>query len=119
MNDFDHELSRRLDELRVAGLYRELRRVNSCDSTRIEIDGRMLLNFASNDYLGLANHPELTLAASEAAERYGAGARASPLICGSLAPHNTLDEMLAAFKGTEAALSFSTGYAAAIGAICA
>jgi len=52
-------------------------------------------------------------------ERYGAGAGASRLICGSLAPHQELDETLAAFKGTEAALTFSTGYAAAIGTICA
>jgi len=78
-----------------------------------------MLNFSSNDYLGLANHPALKLAATQAIERYGAGAGASRLICGSLAVYHELDEALAAFKSTEAALSFSTGYAAALGTICA
>jgi 8-amino-7-oxononanoate synthase len=119
MTDLDQELGKRLKEVRAAGLYRELRRVDSCKTTHIEIDGKTLLNFASNDYLGLANHPELIEAACEAAEEYGAGSKASPLISGFLRPHKELDEALADFKGTEAALSFSTGYAAAIGTICA
>jgi len=119
MNDFDHELTQRLAAVRQQGLWRELRRVDSPQSPRVEIGGRTLLNFSSNDYLGLANEPALKEAAITAVERYGAGAGASRLICGSLAPHQELDEALAVFKGTEAALSFSTGYAAAIGAICA
>ena len=119
MNSFDRELTQRLDGIRQQGLLRELRRVDSPQSPRIEIGGRTLLNFSSNDYLGLANEPALKEAAIKAVERYGAGAGASRLICGSLAPHQELDETLAAFKGTEAALSFSTGYAAALGAICA
>ena len=119
MNDFDRELTQRLAAVRQQGLLRELRRIDSPQSPRIEIGGRTLLNFSSNDYLGLANEPALKEAAIKAVERYGAGAGASRLICGSLAPHQELDETLAAFKGTEAALSFSTGYAAAIGAICA
>jgi 8-amino-7-oxononanoate synthase len=119
MNAFDRELTQRLDGIRQQGLLRELRRVDSPQSPRIEIGGRTLLNFSSNDYLGLANEPALKEAAIKAVERYGAGAGASRLICGSLAPHQELDETLAAFKGTEAALSFSTGYAAALGAICA
>jgi 8-amino-7-oxononanoate synthase len=105
--------------LREQGLYRELRRVDTPQSPRIEIGGKTLLNFSSNDYLGLANDPALKEAAVKAIERYGAGAGASRLICGSLAPHDELDEALAAFKGTEAALSFSTGYATALGTICA
>ena len=105
--------------MRQQGLFRELRRVDSPQSPRIEIGGRTLLNFSSNDYLGLANDPALKEAAIKAVERFGAGAGASRLICGSLAPHHELEEALAAFKGTEAALSFSTGYAAAIGTICA
>jgi 8-amino-7-oxononanoate synthase len=116
-NDFDRELTQRLAALREQGLLRELRRVDSPQSPRIEIGGRTLLNFSSNDYLGLANELALKEAARMAVERYGAGAGASRLICGSLAPHHELDESLAAFKGTEAALSFSTGYAAAIGTI--
>ena len=119
MNDFDRELTQRLDAVRQQGLLRELRRVDSPQAPRIEIGGQTLLNFSSNDYLGLANEPALKEAAIKAVERYGAGAGASRLICGSLAPHQELDETLAAFKGTEAALSFSTGYAAALGAICA
>ena len=119
INEFDHELTQRLDAVRQQGLLRGLRRVDSPQAPRIEIGGRTLLNFSSNDYLGLANEPALKEAAIRAVERYGAGAGGSRLICGSLAPHQELDETLAAFKGTEAALSFSTGYAAAIGAICA
>src|SRR5450756_1480904 len=119
VNDFDRELNQRLATLREQGLHRELRRVDSPQGPRIEIGGRMLLNFSSNDYLGLANHPALKEAAIRAVEKFGAGAGASRLICGSLAPFHELEETLAAFKGTEAALSFSTGYAAAIGTITA
>lgn len=119
MSGFDQELDRRLETIRSQGLYRELRRIDSPQSARIELNGKLLLNFSSNDYLGLANEPALKTAAIEAIERYGAGAGASRLICGSLAPHHELDEALASFKGTEAALSFSTGFAAAMGVICA
>jgi 8-amino-7-oxononanoate synthase len=119
MNDFDCELTQRLDVVRQQGQLRELRRIDSPQAPGIEIAGRKLLNFSSNDYLGLANEPALKEAAIRAVERYGAGTGASRLICGSLAPHEELDEVLAAFKGTEAAVSFSTGYVAAIGTICA
>jgi 8-amino-7-oxononanoate synthase len=119
MTDFERELAQRLDALREQGLFRELRRVDAPQSPRLEIGGRTLLNFSSNDYLGLANEPALKEAAIRAVERFGAGAGASRLICGSLAPHHELEETIAAFKGTPAALSFATGYAAALGAICA
>jgi 8-amino-7-oxononanoate synthase len=119
LRSFQQELNRRLEALRDRGLSRQLRRVNSPQSSQLEIDGRVLLNFSSNDYLGLANHPDLKQAAIQAVERFGAGAGASRLISGSLGPHQELDETLASFKGTEAALSFSTGYAAALGTICA
>src|SRR5579862_7161221 len=79
----------------------------------------MLLNFSSNDYLGLANDPRLRHAAVEAVEKFGAGSGACRLICGSLAPHHELEEAIARFKQTEAALSFSSGYATAVGTICA
>jgi 7-keto-8-aminopelargonate synthetase-like enzyme len=114
---FDQELARRLAELRDHGLYRELRRIDSPQGPRIRVGGQALLNFSSNDYLGLAAEPALEEAARQALEQYGAGAGASRLICGSLAPHHQLEEALAAFKGTQAALSFSTGYAAALGTI--
>jgi len=119
MNQFVEELDQRLATLAEQGLRRELRRVDSAQGPRITIGGKTLLNFSSNDYLGLANHPALKEAATTAIETFGAGAGASRLICGSLAPFHELEETLAAFKGTEAALTFSTGYAAAIGTICA
>src|SRR6266566_6871030 len=119
MKAFNHELSKRLASLREQNLYRELRRIDSPQSARIEVDGQPMLNFSSNDYLGLANHPALKEAAIQAIEKYGAGAGASRLVCGSLAPHHELEQAIAAFKGTEAAIAFASGYAAALGTICA
>ena len=119
MNPFDDTLNQRLEALREQGLRRELRRVDSPQGPRIKIGGQTCLNFSSNDYLGLANHPALKEAAIKAVEKFGAGAGASRLICGSLAPFHELEETLADFKKTEAALTFSTGCAAAIGTICA
>jgi 8-amino-7-oxononanoate synthase len=118
MNALDEELSSRLKDVREQGLYRELRRIDSPQGPRIEMDGKSYLNFSSNDYLGLANDPALKEAAVDAVKKFGAGAGASRLLCGSLAPHHILEETLAAFKGAPAALSFSSGYAAAAGAIC-
>jgi len=117
MSGFESELRSRLDSLQEAGLYRELRDVDSPQSRQISIEGQTFLNFSSNDYLGLANHPALRESAIQAVERFGAGSGASRLICGSLAPHQELERTLANLKGTQAALSFSTGYAAAIGTI--
>ena len=111
------ELNQRLSVLGEQGLRRELRRVDTAQGPRIEIGGKSLLNFSSNDYLGLANHPALKEAAVKAVEKFGAGAGASRLICGSLAPFHELEETLAAFKDTEAALTFANGYAAALGTI--
>jgi len=119
VTDFDFQLAAELASLREADLLRELRRVGSLAGTRVTLDGRGLLNFSSNDYLGVASHPALKEAASMAVEKWGAGSGASRLVCGSLAVHHELEEALAAFKGTEAALTFSTGYAAAQGAITA
>jgi 8-amino-7-oxononanoate synthase len=117
VDQFNAALNERLAAIREQGLYRELRRIDSPQSPRIEISGKTFLNFSSNDYLGLANEPAIKEATIKAVENFGAGAGASRLICGSLAPHHELDEALAAFKGAAAALSFSTGYAAAIGTI--
>ena len=119
MISFASELQQRLAAIRAQGLLRELRQVDSPQGPRINIGEREFLNFSSNDYLGLANHPALKAAAIKATEQYGAGAGASRLICGSLAPFHELEETLANFKNTEAALTFSTGYAAAIGTITA
>lgn len=117
MSAFIEELHRRLAELAARGLRRELRRVDSPPGPWIEVGGRRLLNFSSNDYLGLATHPALVEAAARAAREWGAGAAASRLICGSLAPHHELEAALARFKGVEAALGFATGYATALGAL--
>jgi 8-amino-7-oxononanoate synthase len=119
MNPFDKELNQRLAALNGQGLRRELQRVDSAQSPRIKIGGKTFLNFSSNDYLGLANHPALKEAAIKAVEKFGAGAGGSRLICGSLAPFHELEETLAKFKDTGSALTFSTGYAAALGTICA
>jgi 8-amino-7-oxononanoate synthase len=117
VTSFTNGLDQRLAVLREQNLFRELRRVDSAQGPCIEIGGRTFLNFSSNDYLGLANHSDLKAAAVRAIEKFGAGAGASRLICGSLVPFHELEENLAAFKQTEAALVFSTGYAAAFGAI--
>ena len=117
MKAFDEQLNQQLAAIREQGLYRELRRVDSPQSPHIQIDDQPLLNFSSNDYLGLANEPVVKEAAKQAIEEFGAGSGASRLICGSLAPHHQLELTLADFKGTEAALTFSSGYATAIGAI--
>jgi 8-amino-7-oxononanoate synthase len=119
VNNFDLELQQRLNLFREQNLFRELRRVDSPQSPRIRIGGKIFLNFSSNDYLGLANDPILKDAAIRAIEKFGAGAGASRLICGSLAPFHKLEETLADFKKTEAALTFSSGYGAAVGTICA
>lgn len=119
MTGFNQQLTAELSTLRETDLLRELRRVESPAGTRTVIAGRELLNFSSNDYLGLANHPALKAAAIQAVEKWGAGSGASRLVCGSLAVHHELEEALADFKGTEAALTFSTGYATAQGAIVA
>lgn len=117
MNNFDDELDRELADIQAQGLRRELRRIDSAQGPHITFSGRTFLNFSSNDYLGLANHPALKEAAVRAIEKFGAGTGASRLICGSLAPHHDLEQALADFKGTEAALTFSSGYAAALGTI--
>ncbi len=119
MNSFESDLANRLATLREQKLFRELRRVESPQSHRIQIGDKSFLNFSSNDYLGLANHPSLKEAARRAVETFGAGSGASRLICGSLAPFHELESALANLKKTESALAFSSGYAAALGAITA
>ena len=119
MDSFTDELNLRLAARREQNLLRELRPVDSAAGPRITVNGQTLLNFSSNDYLGLASHPALKTAAISAVETFGAGSGASRLICGSLAPFHELEETLAAFKQTEAALVFSTGYTAALGTIAA
>ena len=117
MAGFDEQLGRDLDEIRDAGLWRELREIESAQSTRVTLDGREFINFSSNDYLGLAGHPALGQAARSAVGQFGVGSGASRLVCGSLQPHHELESVLAKWQGTEAALVFSTGFAAAQGVL--
>ncbi len=114
MNDHTHD---ELEQIRAAGLWRELRRIEGAVDRWVTIDGRRALLLCSNNYLGLANHPVLAEAAARAAREYGVGAGASRLISGSLALHAALEERLAALEGTEAALLFPSGYHANIGVI--
>lgn len=119
MSAFEDSLETHLEAISSGNLLRRLREVESPQGTNIQIDESQLINFSSNDYLGLANHSKLKEAAIEAIKHQGAGAGASRLICGSLKVFHELEEQLAAFKQAEACLTFSTGYAAAIGTITA
>ncbi len=112
-SDFSDYLNQELVAIGDLGLRRELRRIDSGQGARVVLDGHELLNFSSNDYLGLACHPALRTAAAKAVEEFGVGTGAARLISGSMRPHHELEEALADFKGTEKALSFATGYAAA------
>jgi glycine C-acetyltransferase/8-amino-7-oxononanoate synthase len=114
-----NDVAERLEELRESGLHRRLRLIESPQGPRVLLDGRPVLLLCSNDYLGLADSAEVRDAAAQAALRWGAGAGASRLISGNMAPHRRLEERLAAFKGYEAALLFGSGYLANVGAISA
>jgi 8-amino-7-oxononanoate synthase len=98
-------------------LLRRLRRVDAVDGVRIQIDGKQLVNFASNDYLGLAQHPALQEALIRAARQWGVGATAAHLLGGHREEHEELEDKLAAWMRRKCALLFSTGYMANLGAI--
>jgi 8-amino-7-oxononanoate synthase len=115
MNELEQELQRRQAE----HLYRRRRIVDSAQGAEIAVDGRRLLSFCSNDYLGLANHPDVVAALQRGAAQYGAGAGAAHLVTGHMTPHHRLEEELAAFTGYPRALLFSTGYMANLGAVSA
>lgn len=106
-----------LDRLEQQGLRRTLRTLQEAQSTVAVIDGRRILLFASNDYLGLANHERIRGAARRAIEQYGVGAGSARLICGHTDLHRALEKSIAAFKSCEDALLFSSGYLANIGTI--
>ena len=110
-------INEELNELKQAGLYRSLRKIDRTDGRYVEIDGQKLLNFCSNNYLGLANHPKVIEAAKAALDKFGAGAGASRLISGNLELHERLEAKLAEFKSRAAALVFPTGFMANLGVI--
>lgn len=106
-----------LDELRAQGLWRELRPLDEVSGVTVRTAGQEWINFSSNDYLGLAGSAEIQNALAEGVAKYGGGSGASRLVCGSHRAHTALEEALADFKGTEAALTFSSGFAVALGTI--
>jgi len=116
-SSFDKFLLSGLEDIESRGLTRKLSALGGPQQARVTRNGRELWNFSSNDYLGLATHPALKAAAMAECERSGFGSGASRLICGTLAAHEELDSTIAEFKQTPAALSFSSGYAAAMGTI--
>lgn len=113
------ELEPELNRLRTAGLYRRRRVLGSPQQPHCVVDGRPMLSFCSNDYLGLANHPEVIAALRRGTERWGVGSGAAHLVNGHSAAHEALEAELADFTGRPRALLFSTGYMANLGVISA
>ncbi len=106
-----------LQALRARSLHRKLREIGTAQGAEVQVVGRDLVNFSSNDYLGLAADPILRQAAIKAIEQFGVGAGASRLVSGTQSPHVALESALARWKRTSAALAFSSGYAAAVGTL--
>jgi len=109
------DLERGLEALAAAGLKRSRRTLETAQGARVIVDGREVVSFASNDYLGLARHPDVVAAVRDGVLRWGAGAGASHLVCGHFAPHAALEAELGAFVRPSpgaAALTFSSGYLA-------
>ncbi|MDD1976397.1 8-amino-7-oxononanoate synthase [Pseudomonas tussilaginis] len=113
------DLRARLDQRRAADLYRQRPLLQSPQGPQVVVDGQPLLAFCSNDYLGLANHPEVIAAWRAGAERWGVGGGASHLVIGHSSPHHEVEEALADLTGRPRALLFSTGYMANLGALTA
>lgn len=108
-----------LDRIRTKGLFRQLRPLDSAQGAWVQVGGRRVLNMCSNNYLGLAGHPRVVSAGEKALREWGAGSGASRLICGTLSLHQALERRIASFKGTEAALVYTSGYTANVGIISA
>jgi glycine C-acetyltransferase len=108
-----------LEGLRQAGLFNTIRTLASPQGAWLTVDGKRVLNFCSNNYLGLANHPRLVEAARKALDTYGVGPAAVRSIAGTMELHLELERRLALFKGVEAAISFQSGFNANLGTIAA
>jgi glycine C-acetyltransferase len=106
-----------LQTLKDSGLYNRIRTLSSPQGAWLVVDGKRTLNFCSNNYLGLANHPRLVLAASQALESFGVGPAAVRTIAGTMDLHLKLEQRLASFKGVEGAITFQSGFNANLGAI--
>ena len=116
-SSLDEDLRARLDALESHSIRRQLRPISSGIGPRIVVDGRSILQFCSNDYLGITSHPAVTRAAEMALARYGTGAGSARLVVGTSSPHCELEEALAQLKQTEAALALSSGYHANTGVL--
>ena len=110
-------ISEEIADLRKAGLFTQIRTIESPQGAWLVVDGQKVLNFCSNNYLGLANHPHLVEAAKAALEKYGVGPAAVRTIAGTMDLHLELESRLASFKGVEAALTFQSGFNANLAAI--
>ncbi|MGD2251278.1 MAG: glycine C-acetyltransferase [Anaerolineales bacterium] len=110
-------ISTELARLRKEGLFTHIRTLSSPQGSWLIVDGREVLNFCSNNYLGLANHPRMVSAAKEAIDSFGVGPAAVRTIAGTMSLHLELEKRLAAFKGVEAAITFQSGFNANLGAI--
>jgi len=109
-NDFQRYMDKELNQLKEEGLYNKIRTLEGPQGAWVTIDGKDVLNFSSNNYLGLANHPETVKAAKQALKNYGIGPGAVRTIAGTMELHNELEKKLAKFKKVEAALTFQSGY---------
>lgn len=106
-----------LDTLKEGGLYNRIRTLNSPQGAWLQVDGKKVLNFCSNNYLGLANHPKMAAAAKAAIDRFGVGPGAVRSIAGTMELHLELEKRMANFKGVEAAITMQSGFAANLAAI--
>jgi len=106
-----------LEELKTAGLYKTIRTLSSPQGAWLVVDGKRVLNFCSNNYLVLANHPRMVEASRKAIEKFGVGPGAVRPIAGNMDIHNELEERLAKFKGVDAAITLQSGYCANLAAV--
>jgi len=110
-------ITQELDSLKQAGLYNRIRTIESPQGAWLQVDGKKVLNFCSNNYLGLANHPDIVAAAKKATDLMGVGPAAVRSIAGTMSLHVELEKRLAAFKGVEAAITFQSGFSANLATI--
>ncbi|HMB24662.1 MAG: glycine C-acetyltransferase [Chloroflexota bacterium] len=112
-------LKQEIDDLKEQGLYNRIRTIGSAQGAWLTVDGKNVLNFCSNNYLGLANHPKIVAAAKEATQKYGVGPAAVRSIAGTMDLHVQLEQRLAKFKGAEDVITFQSGFTANLGTISA
>jgi glycine C-acetyltransferase len=117
MSDKLQWIETELQNLKDAGLYNRIRTLSSPQGAWLIVDGKRVLNFCSNNYLGLANHPHIVQSVHEVVERYGVGPAAVRSIAGTTDIHLELEQRLAKFKGVEAAITFQSGFCANLGTI--